>query len=111
MGEVMAVDRAAKQVLLAPLVVDGAEILPARSLPYDKLVLAAGSRPNDFGTPGVVEHCMTNDCRREAIAFSERQRVAMLQAIHLNDHLSFAIFGAGDTGETGKATVRGRGWH
>src|SRR3546814_8843178 len=38
MGEVMAVDRAAKQVLLAPLVVDGAEILPARSLPYDKLV-------------------------------------------------------------------------
>src|SRR3546814_4802735 len=47
MGEVMAVDRAAKQVLLAPLVVDGAEILPARSLPYDKLVLAAGSRAND----------------------------------------------------------------
>src|SRR3546814_16891102 len=33
MGEVMAVDRAAKHVLLAPLVVDGAEILPARSLP------------------------------------------------------------------------------
>src|SRR3546814_12692052 len=28
MGDVMAVDRAAKQVLLAPLVVDGAEILP-----------------------------------------------------------------------------------
>src|SRR3546814_11508077 len=53
---------------------------------------------NDFGTPGVVEHCMTIDCRREAIAFSERLRVAMLQAIASNDHLSIAIVGAGATG-------------
>src|SRR3546814_16130913 len=42
MGEVMAVDRAAKQVLLAPPVVAGAEILPPRSLPYDTIGRASG---------------------------------------------------------------------
>lgn len=98
LGEVVEVDRAAKEIRLAPLMIDGAEILPTRSLSYDTLVLAAGSRANDFGTPGVAEHCMTIDCRREAIAFNDRLRIAMLRAMASGGRLSIAIVGAGATG-------------
>ena len=31
---------------------------PARSFPYDTLVIAVGSESNDFGTPGVREHAV-----------------------------------------------------
>src|SRR4249919_990260 len=32
---------------------DGVEVLPARRIAYDTLVIAIGSQCNDFGTPGV----------------------------------------------------------
>lgn len=98
LGEATAIDRAAQKLTLAPLVIDGAEILPARSLSYDTLVLAAGSRANDFGTPGVAEHCMTIDCRREAMTFNDRLRITMLRSMASGGKLSIAIVGAGATG-------------
>ncbi|PZU69321.1 MAG: FAD-dependent oxidoreductase [Sphingobium sp.] len=97
-GEVVAVDRVRKQVHLAPLFAEGMQVLPARILTYDKLVLAAGSRANDFGTPGVAQHCMTIDCRREAIAFNEQLRIAALRAISQGEPLSVVIVGGGATG-------------
>ena len=36
-------------------------LLPARALAYDVAVLAIGSIVNDFGIPGVREHCYTLD--------------------------------------------------
>ena len=38
---------------------DGTEVTPARSYPYDTLVLAVGSLTNDFGTPGVVDYAIS----------------------------------------------------
>lgn len=44
----------------------GHEWLPARELRYDRLVLALGGSLNDFGVPGVREHCYTLETREDA---------------------------------------------
>ncbi len=59
-GWMEGLDRSAQQVWLAPLREDdGSEALPRRPVPYDTLVFAVGSVSNDFGVPGVAEHCYT----------------------------------------------------
>ena len=53
-GQLDAVDRTARRIRLAPLRADHEVIARARELDYDLLILAFGSRANDFGTPGVA---------------------------------------------------------
>ncbi|MBQ0132945.1 MAG: FAD-dependent oxidoreductase, partial [Comamonas sp.] len=56
-GAMSQLDRAAKEIVLDAIVAaDGREVVPARRLGYDKLIIAVGSGANDFGTPGVLEH-------------------------------------------------------
>ncbi|MDF0546085.1 FAD-dependent oxidoreductase [Sphingobium sp. H39-3-25] len=98
LGEVVAVDRERSLIRIGPVMATGEEVLPARSLQYDTLVLAAGSRANDFGTPGVAEHCMTIDSRREALAFNDRLRIALIRSVASQRPLSVAVVGAGATG-------------
>ena len=51
-GRLCGLDRAARRIeLAATLDRDGEQLVPARSLDYDTLVIAIGSRTNDFGTP------------------------------------------------------------
>jgi NADH dehydrogenase len=58
-GTMTGLDRAAKEVILAPMRdEDGQQFLPETRVPYDYLVMALGSASNDFGTPGVREHCI-----------------------------------------------------
>lgn len=77
---------------------DGAELLPARRLPYDALVVALGSRANDFGTPGVAAHCLFLDTLDEADRFNTLFREATLRAVAAGSTLSIAIVGGGATG-------------
>ena len=56
-GQLDAIGRTNRRIRLAPVQVAGEVVAGARELEYDVLVLALGSRANDFGTPGVVEHC------------------------------------------------------
>ncbi|WP_426210385.1 NAD(P)/FAD-dependent oxidoreductase [Massilia sp. TWP1-3-3] len=80
-GEVLGVDRAARRIALAPwLTDDGVEVLPARSLGYDKLVLALGSVTNFFGVPGACEHVLTLDDVPQAEAFHQRFIDGCIQA-------------------------------
>ena len=80
-GEMLGVDRAARTIRLAPwLAEDGAEVLPARLLPYDKLVLALGSVTNFFGVPGAAEHVLTLDDVAQAEAFRQRFIDGCIQA-------------------------------
>jgi NADH dehydrogenase len=52
-GEIIGLDRAAKEVHLAPTFdEEGRQITAHRSIDYDTLVIAIGSVTNDFGTPG-----------------------------------------------------------
>src|SRR5262249_54139483 len=58
-GEMIGLDRAARQVRLAAMFDDeGHEITPPRSIHYDLLVIAIGSVTNDFGTPGVAQYAV-----------------------------------------------------
>lgn len=97
-GEAIGVDRYAREVKLAPLVIDGEEIVPTRTLSYDTLVLAVGSRANDFGTPGVAEHCASIDSRSDAIAFNDRLRVELVKSVGADQPLTVGIVGGGATG-------------
>jgi NADH dehydrogenase len=98
-GELSGLDRARRVVQVAPVrSEDGRMLVPARELPYGLLVLAIGSEANDFGTPGVAEHCHAIDSRLQADAFSREVRLRMLQCLALEQPLSIAIVGGGATG-------------
>ncbi|HLT05284.1 MAG TPA: NAD(P)/FAD-dependent oxidoreductase [Pseudomonas sp.] len=101
-GRFEQLDRANRRIgLAATLDEEGAELVPARSLAYDTLVIAIGSRTNDFGTPGVAEHCILLDTTEQAKRFHKR-----LLSLYLSAHasggdggkVSVAIVGAGATG-------------
>ncbi|SHH04518.1 NAD(P)/FAD-dependent oxidoreductase [Massilia sp. CF038] len=105
-GEVTGVDRSARCITLAPLLADdGAELVPARSLAYDKLVLALGSVTNFFGVPGASEHVLTLDDVPQAEAFRQRFMDGCLQASSRNaasggaeQTVDIVIVGGGATG-------------
>ncbi|WP_369929661.1 NAD(P)/FAD-dependent oxidoreductase [Xanthomonas sp. NCPPB 2632] len=74
-------------------------ILPPRSLGYDTLVLAFGSRVNDFGTPGVLDHCDMLDSPAQAIALRRKiLALALRSAGDPDKRIRVGIVGAGATG-------------
>lgn len=97
-GEAIRVDRQQHMVFLAPLTIEGEEIVPQRGVPYDTLVLSVGSRANDFGTPGVAAYCLRIDTRSDAVAFNDRLRVHLVKSIALGRKLRVGIVGGGATG-------------
>lgn len=104
LGRMDGLDRAAKQVKLAPIRSEtGEELVPARSLPYDMLVIAVGSICNDFGIPGVAEHCLFLDTTEQAVRFQRRLLEAYMRAnahggVTEQGELDVAIVGGGATG-------------
>jgi len=105
-GSLESVDRAAQQVILAPLLdEDGSELIGRHTIRYDYLVVAVGSVSNDFGTPGVRENCLFLDDRLGADRFRNRLldhclRVsrAMTENPAADAHVRIAIVGGGATG-------------
>lgn len=98
-GELCGLSRSSRELLIAPLhAPDGRLLVPGRRLGYDTLVLAVGSQANDFGTPGVAEHCLTIDSRQQADAFNREVRIRILQCLAQDTELSIAIVGGGATG-------------
>jgi NADH dehydrogenase len=103
-GQMTGLDRGAREVHVAPFVdEDGKEVTPARSFPYDTLVIAVGSQSNDFGTPGVREHALKLETVADARRFQMRMVNACVRA-HAQgtplrpEQLHVAIIGAGATG-------------
>ena len=73
LGSLDAIDRDTREVLIAPIRdEDGSELISAHRIRYDILVLAFGSISNDFGVPGVGQHCMFLDTRAQADRFRQR---------------------------------------
>ncbi|WP_111641953.1 NAD(P)/FAD-dependent oxidoreductase [Marinimicrobium alkaliphilum] len=101
-GSLTDIDREQRQVVLAPLSDDeGKEVLPSTRIDYDYLVLALGSISNDFGTPGVRDHCTYLDSLGQAHKFRNRLLNRLLQIQRLpdaNKDVHVAIVGAGATG-------------
>lgn len=89
-----------KTITLAPQFEQQQQILPAREVNYDHLVIAIGSVSNDFNTPGVKEHCFFLDSHKQADRFHGALLNAFTQ-VHQNTQdaqLDIAIVGAGATG-------------
>lgn len=103
LGAMVGMDRQQRRIRLAPIHDEnGEQILAERELAYDYLVLAIGSVSNDFGTPGVAEHCYFLDSTQQAETF----RRALLNTFlrHSKEgpghatQLSIALVGGGATG-------------
>jgi NADH dehydrogenase len=115
LGRMTGLDRSAREILLEPVHdASGVEIVPAQRIGYDTLVLAVGSVLNDFGVPGVAEHCLYLD----SLAHAERIQQIVLRRF-LRGHseartaalppLRVAIVGAGATGVEFAAELRHAG--
>ena len=103
-GEMVGLDRDKKRVHVGPVLdEEGTPVTPAYTRAYDTLVMAVGSRTNDFGTPGVAEHAIALETPEDAERFHRRLVNACLRA-HMQDQplgprqLQVAIIGAGATG-------------
>ena len=98
-GSMTWVDKDKRAITLAPITdAQGEEVLPERNLYYDYLVVAVGSQSNDFGTPGVRDHCLFMDTRAQAERFRERFMNTCLHANYRDEPVSVAIVGGGATG-------------
>ena len=105
-GRMEAIDREARQVIIAPLLdEDGAEIIGRQTIRYDYLVVAVGSVTNSFRTPGAEKHCLFLDSRMQADRFRLKLlnhclRVSrQMSADPASDaHVQIAIVGGGATG-------------
>jgi len=77
-----------------------------RLLNYDKLIIAVGSKSNDFNTLGVKDFCMFLDSREQAEHIHNRFLGAYLSAQDQDDNLNITIIGAGATGVELAAELR-----
>ncbi len=100
LGTLHGLDRAARQLWLAPLLDErGEEIAPRRAVAYDVAVIAVGSVVNPFGTPGVAEHAAMLDEADDAHRFHRRLLAACARAeLKGGDPVDIAIVGGGATG-------------
>jgi len=104
LGRMDGLDRARQEVSVAPTFDEnGVEIIPRRTFHYDTLVIAVGSVGNDFGVPGVKEHCIMLDTPEQAREFHRRHINACLRANTQTEavapgQLTIGIVGAGATG-------------
>ena len=105
LGRVDGLDRARRVVQLAPTYDEerNEELIKRREIAYDTLVIAVGSRTNDFGTPGAREHAISLDTPGEAELFHRRLINACIRANAQTtpiraEQLNVAIIGAGATG-------------
>jgi NADH dehydrogenase len=102
-GSLTGLDREKRMLQLAPIHDENDEkVLPARELSYDYLVMALGSVSNDFGTPGVAEHCHFIDSPQQAKAFQRDMINTFLRytdpTLRQNAQLTIGIVGGGATG-------------
>jgi NADH dehydrogenase len=104
LGRMTGVDRDKRLIKVAPTYSDqGKELIPAREFPYDTLIIAVGSVSNDFGIPGVRDHCLFLDTHDQAEVFQSKLLEATLY-VHAqatpthSSELDVAIAGAGATG-------------
>ncbi|HVO87213.1 MAG TPA: NAD(P)/FAD-dependent oxidoreductase [Casimicrobiaceae bacterium] len=103
-GEMVGLDRTNRLVHVGPVHdVDDELVTLARSFPYDTLIVAVGSKTNDFGTPGAREHAIALDTPEDAEHFHRRLVNACIRAHAQSAPLSpgqlhVAIIGAGATG-------------
>jgi NADH dehydrogenase len=106
-GSLESVDRAARQLVIAPVLDedDGTEIIARHQIRYDYLVLAVGAVSDDYGIPGVRKHCLFLEDRVQADRFRQKLlnqclRVSRVLTVDPGSdaHVNVSIVGGGATG-------------
>ena len=115
-GTMVGLNRQHKYVELAPVYgQDGDMIVISRRIPYDYLIIAIGSKSNDFNTKGVAENCIFLDSSEQAMRFQNKMLELFLkfsencaldeigeeeskQQLAEENFVNIAIVGAGATG-------------
>ncbi|BES85293.1 NADH dehydrogenase [Pectobacterium araliae] len=102
LGMLTDIDREQQQIQLAEVCDEQGDVLvAARRIPYDILVVALGSASNDFGTPGVKDHCIFLDNPKQARRFHNEMLNLFLKFTANQDEkerVNIAIVGGGATG-------------
>ncbi|RYC43249.1 NAD(P)/FAD-dependent oxidoreductase [Pectobacterium zantedeschiae] len=102
LGMLTDIDREQQQIQLAEVCDEQGDVLvAARRIPYDILVVALGSASNDFGTPGVKDHCIFLDNPKQARRFHNEMLNLFLKFTanqDEKDRVNIAIVGGGATG-------------
>lgn len=111
-GAMTGLDLAAKAVHVAPVLDEhGEELVPARTLPYDQLVISVGSTANHFNVPGAAEHTLSLNRPADAEQFRLRM-LKLLTAAELRKsagnegQVRIVIIGGGATGVELAAELR-----
>lgn len=104
LGSLESLNRKKQAVTISPSVDENQEeYIPQRTFHYDMIVFSVGSTTNDFGVPGVAEHCQYLDNRKQADRFHQELLKRYYRA-HTQDEeiregqLAISIAGAGATG-------------
>ncbi|WP_413676378.1 NAD(P)/FAD-dependent oxidoreductase [Pantoea dispersa] len=102
LGSLTQINRETKTIELAEIRdAEGGLLVPQRELAYDRLVMALGSTSNDFGTPGVKDHCIFLDNPHQARRFHNEMLNLFLRFSASEGQLqkvNIAIVGGGATG-------------
>jgi len=102
LGTVTDLNRETKRLHLAEIRdAQGELLVPERELAYDTLVMALGSTSNDFGTPGVKDHCIFLDNPQQARRFHNEMLNLFLKFSSnegVQEKVNIAIVGGGATG-------------
>ncbi|WP_411753240.1 NAD(P)/FAD-dependent oxidoreductase, partial [Serratia sp. (in: enterobacteria)] len=102
LGSLVNIDRENKTLQLTQICDEqGCQLVPARELSYDILVMALGSTSNDFGTPGVRDNCIFLDNPNQAHRFHNEMLNLFLKFSanpEEKESVNIAIVGGGATG-------------
>lgn len=106
LGAMKNIDRTRREVVVDALYGENGEVLmEEHRIRYDYLVIAVGSVANDFGVPGVADHCIFLESRVDADRFRQRLlnqclRVSrtMMTSPDADEYVRITIVGGGATG-------------
>ncbi len=110
-GPMTALDTAARQLTVGPLVEGGEQVLGPRTLTYGALVIAVGGVSNYFGVPGADTHTISLNATEDA----EHFRLTMLKLLTQAEQkkreagqaaIEIVIIGGGATGVELAAELR-----
>ncbi|MCW8442792.1 NAD(P)/FAD-dependent oxidoreductase [Fluoribacter gormanii] len=100
LGALEGLNRSKKEIYLSPFYSHEQEVLPKRAVSYDILIIAVGSVANDFGIPGVREHCLFLDNIQQAAYFHREllNRFMRLSQQPRQGQFNLVVVGGGATG-------------
>ena len=112
LGAMASLDLPGKQLGVAAVLDEhGEELVPARTLPFDQLVIAVGSTAHHFNVPGAAEHTLSLNRPADAERFRQRM-LKLLTAAELRKsagkegQVRIVIIGGGATGVELAAELR-----